>query len=153
MTFRPLPWVNLTVDSQLPVFNGKKGFTEIDSSLQFQATRDLDLTISHRYLEQQPVLHANSSLLHFQRVLSVSTTTGRRASRSATSSPQHLLQAQSYTLYRDLSSFVASFGVTVRNNNGVSDYGVLLNFTLKGVPKVNLPVGFDVNSVENQLTQ
>ena len=63
------------------------------------------------------------------------------------------MQAQSYTIYRDLSSFVASFGITVRNNDGVMDYGVLLNFTLKGVPKVNLPVGFDVNSVENQLTQ
>ena len=66
---------------------------------------------------------------------------------------QKQLQAQSYTLYRDLSSFVASFGITVRDNNGIQDYGVVLNFTLKGVPRVNLPVGFDVNSVENNLTQ
>ena len=66
---------------------------------------------------------------------------------------QHQLQAQSYTIYRDLSSFVASFGITVRNNNGMEDYGVVLNFTLKGVPKVNLPVGFDVNSVQNDLSQ
>ena len=49
----------------------------------------------------------------------------------------HILQAQSYTVYRDLTSFVASLGVTVRDNNGVSDYGVVLNFTLKGVPKVS----------------
>ena len=65
----------------------------------------------------------------------------------------HLLEAQSYTLYRDLTSFVASVGLTVRNNNGVNDYGFLLNFTLKGVPKVSLPVGFDVNNVANDLTQ
>ena len=48
---------------------------------------------------------------------------------------------------------MASFGVTVRNNNGLQDYGVVLNFTLKGVPKVSLPVGFDVNSLDNELAQ
>ena len=73
VTFRPLPWVNATVDSQLPILNGKGGFTEIDTAL--------------------------------------------------------------------------------RNNNGVNDYGFLLNFTRKGVPKVSLPVGFDVNNVANDLTQ
>jgi hypothetical protein len=40
----------------------------------------------------------------------------------------------------------------VRDNDGIDDYGLLLSFTLKGVPKVNLPVGFDVNSVLNQST-
>ncbi len=151
MTFRPLPWVNLTVDSQLPVFNGKKGFTEVDTSLQFQATSDLDLTISHRYLDNNPFF-ANSSLLQFNAYYRIDDNWSAGFSERYEFA-QHLLQAQSYTVYRDLSAFVASFGITVRNNSGVSDYGVLLNFTLKGVPKVNLPVGFDVNSVENQLTQ
>ena len=151
MTFRPLPWVNLTIDSQLPVFTGRKGFTEVDSSLQFQATRDLDLTVSHRYLDNNPFF-ANSSLLQFNAYYRIDDNWSAAFSERYEFAA-HLLQAQSYTVYRDLSAFVASFGVTVRNNNGVSDYGVLLNFTLKGVPKVNLPVGFDVNSVENQLTQ
>ncbi len=151
LTFRPLPWVNLTVDSQLPVFNGRDGFTEVDTSLQFQAASNLDLTISHRYLNNNPFFQ-NSSLLIFNAYYRLDDNWSAGFSERYEFA-QHILQAQSYTLYRDLSSFVASFGVTVRNNAGVSDYGVLLNFTLKGVPKVNLPVGFDVNSVENQLTQ
>ena len=151
LTFRPLPWVNFTIDSQLPVFNGKRGFTEVDSSLQVQATRDLDLTISHRYLDNNPFF-ANSSLLQFNAYYRFDDNWSAGFSERYEFA-QHILQAQSYTLYRDLSAFVASFGITVRNNNGLSDYGILLNFTLKGVPKVNLPVGFDVNSVENQLTQ
>ncbi len=148
-TFRPLPWVNLTVDSQLPVFNGHKGFTEINSSLDTQVTSNLDVTISHLYLDNNPFF-ANSSLLRgnvyyrFDDNWSVGFSERYEFA-------QHQLQAQSYTLYRDLSSFVASFGVTVRNNAGVEDYGVVLNFTLKGVPRVNLPVGFDVNSVGNDL--
>ena len=151
LTFRPLPWVNLTLDSQLPVFNGKKGFTEVDTSLQVQATSNLDLTVSHRYLDNNPFF-PNSSLLQFNAYYRLDDNWSAGFSERYEFAA-HLLQAQSYTLYRDLSSFVASFGVTVRNNNGVSDYGVVLNFTLKGVPKVNLPVGFDVNSVESQLTQ
>ncbi len=151
LTFRPLPWVNVVIDAQLPVFNGKKGFTEVDTSVQFQATRELDLTVSHRYLDNNPFF-PNSSLLQFNAYYRFDDNWSAGFSERYEFAA-HLLQAQSYTLYRDLSSFVASFGVTVRNNNGVSDYGVLLNFTLKGVPKVNLPVGFDVNSVESQLAQ
>ena len=69
------------------------------------------------------------------------------------------LEAQSYTIYRDLTSFVASFALTVQSNNSnttnktVNSYGVLLNFTLKGIPKVSLPVGFDVQSLANQTSQ
>ena len=151
LTFRPLPWVNLTIDSQLPVFNGKQGFTEIDTSLAFQATSNLDLTISHRYLDNNPFF-MNSSLLQLNAYYRIDDNWSAGFSERYEFAV-HQLQAQSYTVYRDLSSFVASFGITVRNNDGVMDYGVLLNFTLKGVPKVNLPVGFDVNSVENQLTQ
>ena len=123
----------------------------MDSSLQVQATRDLDLTISHRYLDNNPFF-MNSSLLQFNAYYRLDDNWSAGFSERYEFA-QHILQAQSYTLYRDLSAFVASFGITVRNNNGISDYGILLNFTLKGVPKVNLPVGFDVNSVENQLTQ
>ena len=151
LTFRPLPWVNLTLDSQLPVFNPKSGFTEIDTALQFQATSNLDLTISHRYLDHNPFF-ANSSLLRFNAYYRLDDNWAAGFSERYEFA-QHLLQAQSYTIYRDLTSFVGSLGLTVRNNNGVSDYGVVLNFTLKGVPKVSLPVGFDVNSLDNQLTQ
>ncbi len=150
-TFRPLPWVNLTIDSQLPVFNTKKGFTEVDTALQFQATSNLDFTVSHRYLDNNPFFQ-NSSLLRLNVYYRIDDNWAAGFSERYEFA-QRLLQAQSYTLYRDLTSFVASLGVTVRNNNGVSDYGVVLNFTLKGIPKVSLPVGFDVNSLDNQLSQ
>ncbi len=150
-TFKPVPWINLTIDSQLPVFNPSTGFTEVDSSLQFQATSNLDFTISHRYLDHNPFFR-NSSLLRLNVYYRIDDNWAAGFSERYEFADR-LLQAQSYTLYRDLTSFVASLGVTVRNNNGVSDYGVVLNFTLKGIPKVSLPVGFDVNSLDNQLSQ
>ncbi len=151
VTFRPLPWVNMTFDSQLPIFNGRRGFTEIDSAVQFMPTSNLDVTVSHRYLDNNPFF-VNSSLLRLNVYYRLDDNWGAGFTERYEFAA-HQLQAQSYTIYRDLTSFVASLGLTVRDNNGVSDYGFLLNFTLKGVPRVSLPVGFDVNSVANDLTQ
>jgi LPS-assembly protein len=54
-----------------------------------------------------------------------------------------LLEQQRYAVYRDLSSWVASFGAVVRDNNGVKEYGVLLTFTLKAFPKLGFDFNFD----------
>ena len=151
VSFRPVPWINATFDSQLPIFNGRRGFTEIDSAVAFMPTSKLDVVVSHRYLDNNPFF-ANSSLLRCNVYYRLDDNWGAGFTERYEFAA-HQLQAQSYTIYRDLSSFVASLGLTVRDNNGVSDYGFLLNFTLKGIPRVSLPVGFDVNSVANDLTQ
>ncbi len=151
VTFRPVPWVNMTFDSQLPLFNGKRGFTEVDSAVQFMPTSKLDVTVSHRYLDNNPYF-ANSSLLRLNMYYRLDENWGAGFSERYEFAA-HQLQAQSYTIYRDLTSFVASLGLTVRDNNGISDYGFLFSLTLKGVPRLSLPVGFDVNSVANDLTQ
>jgi hypothetical protein len=148
--FRPLPWVTLTFDSQVPVFNRHTGFTDVDSALNFQVTSDLDLNVSDRYLNHNPFFQ-NSNLVSLGAYYRLNDNWAAAFSERYEFA-QHQLQAQSYTVYRDLSSFVASLGFTVRDNDGIDDYGLLLSFTLKGVPKVNLPVGFDVNSVLNQST-
>jgi lipopolysaccharide export system protein LptA len=150
VNFRPLPWVTLTLDSQLPVFNGNKGFYDVDSALNFQVTSNLDLNVSDRYLDHNPFFQ-NSNLVSVGAYYRLNDNWAAGFSERYEFA-QHQLQAQSYTVYRDLSSFVASLGFTVRDNDGIDDYGLLLSFTLKGVPKVNLPVGFDVNSVLNQST-
>jgi LPS-assembly protein len=148
--FRPLPWVSLTVDSQLPVFNGNKGFYDVDSALNFQVTSNLQLNLSDRYLDHNPFFQ-NSNLVSVGAYYRLNDNWAAAFSERYEFA-QHQLQAQSYTVYRDLSSFVAALGFTVRDNDGIDDYGLLLSFTLKGVPKVNLPVGFDVNSVLNEGT-
>ena len=48
------------------------------------------------------------------------------------------LEQQRYSIYRDLTSWVASFGAIIANNGGVKEYGVLLTFTLKAFPKFGL---------------
>jgi hypothetical protein len=55
----------------------------------------------------------------------------------------HILEQQRYSLYRDLTSWVASVGAVIRDNGGVNEYGVLLTFTLKAFPKFGFDLNFD----------
>ncbi len=54
-----------------------------------------------------------------------------------------VLQYQRYLVHRDLSSWVASIGAQVRDNQGGNtDYGLLLILSLKDAPQVTLPFAF-----------
>lgn len=150
VTFRPLPWVSLILGSQFPVFE-RNGFTEVNTTLNFQVTSNTELQVSHRYLDNNPFFE-NSSLLQLGGYVRFDDNWAFGIVERYEFA-DHTLEAQSYTLYRDLTSFVASVGLTVQDNRGVNDYGLLVNFTLKGVPKVSLPVGFDVQSLTNQFAQ
>ena len=59
----------------------------------------------------------------------------------------NVLQNQVYQVHRDLSSWVASLGVSIRDNRGVNDFGVLLTFTLKDLPNVRLPFTLDPTAI------
>ena len=53
------------------------------------------------------------------------------------------LQEQRYAIYRDLTSWVASFGGVIRDNSGVKEYGLLFTVTLKAFPKFGFDLNFD----------
>jgi hypothetical protein len=57
------------------------------------------------------------------------------------------LEGQTYQIHRDLTSWVASFGVNVRDNDGEEEFGVLLTFTLKDLPSVRVPLSLDADSL------
>ena len=54
-----------------------------------------------------------------------------------------VLEQQRYSIYRDLTSWVASVGAIIRDNGGVKEYGVLLTFTLKALPRFSFDLNFD----------
>jgi LPS-assembly protein len=139
LRFTPLPWVTLAVDSQIPAFD--QGFTAVNTSLAVQPVASLQLSLGHRYLDNNPFFQ-NSSLyvvggyyrlddnwgVGFQEQYEANTGT---------------LEQQRYAVYRDLTNWVASFGAVVRDNAGVKEYGVLLTFTLKAFPKFGFDFNFD----------
>jgi hypothetical protein len=56
------------------------------------------------------------------------------------------LEFQSYSVTRDLTSWIASIGAMMRDNRGGrSEIGVLFSLTLKDFPGLTLPLDIDPN--------
>jgi LPS-assembly protein len=137
--FTPLPWVSLSVNSQVPAFS--KGFTEVNTIASVQPLANLQLNFGHRYLNDNPFFD-NSSLFVVGGYYRINDNWGIGAQEqyeAATST----LEEQRYSVYRDLSSWVASLGGVIRDNNGVKEYGLLFTITLKAFPKFGFDLNFD----------
>lgn len=144
--WEPLPWVNFSLDSQVPLT--ESGFFQVNTSVNMMVTRDLRLTLAHRYLDNNPYFSDGNSLRlgGFYRV----NENWGVSFREQYEFNDQVLEVQEYALHRDLSSWVASLGFQVRENRGrtrdVTDYSVVLTFSLKDVPGISLPISFDPSS-------
>jgi len=137
--FAPLPWVAFNVNSQIPAFD--KGFTEVNTSVTVQPMANLQLSASHRYLNDNPSF-LDSSLFVVGGYYRLDENWGvgvQEVYEEATG----VLEQQRYSVYRDLTNWVASFGAVIRDNAGVKEYGVLFTFSLKAFPKVGFDLNFD----------
>ena len=140
--FTPLPWLSFSVDSQVPAF--AKSFTEVNTSANIQALSNLQLLVAHRYLNDNPFFQ-NSSLFVVGGYYRINDNWGIGAQEQYEGTT-NLLEEQRYSIYRDLSSWVASLGGVIRDNNGVKEYGVLFTITLKAFPKFGFDLNFDPGS-------
>jgi hypothetical protein len=116
----------------------------VDTITSVQPLANLQLNFGHRYLNDNPFFD-NSSLFLVGGYYRINDNWGVGAQEQyeATTST---LEEQRYSIYRDLSSWVASFGGVIRDNNGVREYGVLFTITLKAFPKIGWDLSFDPGS-------
>ncbi|MGA3171878.1 MAG: hypothetical protein ABSE62_12805 [Chthoniobacteraceae bacterium] len=150
LNFAPLPWVALVVSSQTPL--NSHGFNALDSTLSYMATKDLQFNIGNNYLNHDPFFE-NECLadVGFYYRIDDNWSLSVRDEYEFTDST---LENQVYEIHRDLSSWVASFGVQVENNGPGSNprllYAVLFTLTLKGIPSATVPLTFDPDSISNK---
>jgi lipopolysaccharide assembly outer membrane protein LptD (OstA) len=139
LNFTPVPWMAFGVSSQVPVF--EKGFTEVNTNISVQPIPNLQVSFGHRYLNSAPFFD-NSSLYVLGGYYRIDDNWGVGFSEQYEGTTG-VLEQQRYSIYRDLTSWVASVGAIVRDNGGVKEYGVLLTFTLKALPKFSFDLNFD----------
>src|SRR5206468_10646391 len=99
--FAPLPWATFTVNSQVPAFD--KGFTEVNTSLSVQPMANLQLSVSHRYLNDNPSF-LDSSLFVVGGYYRLNDNWGfgvQEIYEEATG----VLEQQRYSVYRDLTNW------------------------------------------------
>jgi hypothetical protein len=142
LRFSPLPWASLGIAAQTPTFTS--GFTEVDSTLHFQPISKLQFDLGHRFLNENPFF-PDSNLYSGSVYYRIDDNWGVGA-YGRYEAVTHIIEEQRYSVYRDLTSWVASLGAIIRDNGGVKEYGVLLTFTLKALPKFSFDLNFDPGS-------
>jgi hypothetical protein len=146
--FNPVPWVGFGVGSQIPLLGN--GFTEINTGVRVQPIAPLQLNFGHRFLNENPFF-SNSSLYEFGAYYRINDHWAVGAYDRYEASTG-FLEEQRYTIYRDLTSWVASLGAVIRNNGGVKEYGFLLSFTVKALPKSQFNLNFDPGATDAENT-
>ncbi|MGI8889493.1 MAG: LPS-assembly protein LptD [Chthoniobacterales bacterium] len=149
LSFTPVPWATLVIESQLPLLD--KGFTEVNTSINFKPTANTQITFGHRYLKDNPYF-LDSSLFTFGAYYRIDDNWGVGIFEQYEANT-NIVEQQRIAIYRDLTSWVASLGGIIQNNGGVKQYGVLLTFTLKAFPKFGLDLNFDPAGTGQDTTQ
>jgi hypothetical protein len=139
INFTPVPWMSFGISSQVPAFD--KGFTEVNTNISIQPIPNLQISFGHRYLNSAPFFD-NSSLYVLGGYYRINDNWGFGVQEQY-EGVTGVLEQQRYSIYRDLTSWVASVGAIIRDNGGVKEYGVLLTFTLKALPRFSFDLNFD----------
>jgi LPS-assembly protein len=141
---RPLPWMNFWADMQFPIQGTTGSFTEFNQGISIMPTRSLQLTLGHQYVSDSPFFQ-DSSLL-FSRIYTRLNHNWGFSMNHVFEMDDGVMEFQSYSITRDLSSWMASLGAMVRDNRrGLQEYGILMSFTLKDFPQVSVPLDIDPN--------
>lgn len=139
--WNPLPWMRAELSAQLPIFGDNSEFSELNTRVTFMPTDYLDFTIGHRLLQDHPFFQ-DSNLLDFRFYARINENWGVSAYERF-ELDDSTLETQQYSVHRDLTSWVAALGATIRDNRGATDFGLLFSLTLKDFPSVRIPVDFD----------
>jgi len=139
LRFEPVPWAYVSIQSQFPLTS--TGFTEINTELNVMLSPELQVTLGHRYLDNNPFFE-NSNLFRYGGY-------GRLNDHWSFSMLHQIeaedgtIESQQYTVHRDMTSWVASVGAIIRDNRGVDEFGVMFTVTLKDFPQLTLPFNFN----------
>jgi LPS-assembly protein len=135
----PLPWLEVQLDSQLPLIDA--GYSEFNTASNVQVHRDLSFSFGNRYVSGHPVFQ-QSNLLNGGARFRVNDNWSLSFEENFEAVTSQM-RFQRYTVDRDLRSWVASLSLVVRERQPSNDVAVLLTLSLKDVPKFRLPLQFD----------
>ena len=141
LTWQPIPWLGLDLETQIPVVSGGSGFSELNTRVRFMPYEGMEVSLAYRQLGSHPVL-LDSSRIELATYLRLSEDWGVGSSHFF-EADDGVLEQQQYTVHRDFGNWVAGIGVTARDNRFQDEYGIVLSLTLKDFPSASLPFSLD----------
>lgn len=144
--WNPLPWLALSIESQIPIDDNPNNFNELITNLNWMPTDFLRWTISHQLLSDNPIFVDSNRLQ--SRVFTRFNDNWGFSMNHVYEFDDSTMEYQSYNIHRDLASWSVSFGGLIRDNRDgerKKEYGLVLTFTLKDLPQVSFPFNIDPN--------
>jgi len=144
--WRPVPWLQFTTEVQLPLGGSDFNYTEVNTALTWMPVKNFSWSLGHAYFQGNPIF-VDSNLFNSRIYARLSENWGISMNHIYEAA-DHTLEYQSYSIHRDLTSWVVSLGGLVRQNRGgrgTDDFGIVLTMTLKDFPQVSLPLDLDPN--------
>ncbi|WP_035601089.1 LPS assembly protein LptD [Haloferula sp. BvORR071] len=141
LRWNPLPWFGMTLETQFPVIDDDAGFSEVAARARFMPTENLEFSIGHRLLDNHPVL-PDSQRVDFRAFARLNDKWGVGFFQ-LWELDSGTLEVQQYTIHRDFNSWVASMGITQRDNQFKDEFGVIFSVTLKEFPSGSVPFRLD----------
>jgi len=142
ITWQPLPWMKLELETQLPLTSSSDGFRELATNFSFMPNKDHEITLSYRYLSSHPVLE-DSSQVELRSYSRLTESLGFSAYQRW-ELDDSTLESQQYAIYKDLGSWTTSVGLFHKNNRVKDEYGLLFSLTLKELPTLSIPFSVDI---------
>lgn len=139
----PVPWLSMSIDSQLPIGSSDFNFTEVNSNVTWMPNKRFSWTLGHQLLTDNP-LFTDSSLIYSRVYTKINDQWGFSMNHIY-EMDDSTLEYQSYSVHRDLASWTMAVGGLVRDNRGANEYGIVLSLTLKDFPSVSIPLDLDPN--------
>jgi LPS-assembly protein len=137
----PLPWAAASVEMQFPLLDGGSGFTELAPGMKFMPNENWEVSFNYRLLNGHPILE-DSNRIDTRVYTRLNESWGFDVFQQW-ELDDNTLEIQQYQVHRDFDSWIASLGVLKRDNRNRNEYSVLLSFTLKDFPSINLPLTID----------
>jgi lipopolysaccharide assembly outer membrane protein LptD (OstA) len=140
LTYSPASWLRFQGLVSTDLYNN--GFDEYNARVTWQVVRPFDITVGVRTIQS----HTNPPIYEDSRQYTLGLM--YRVDENWTLATNHVFEAedstleyQSYSVYRDLGAFRASFTSQVYNNRGTrpTEYIFYLALTLKAAPSLNIP--------------
>jgi LPS-assembly protein len=139
--WRPLPWLSVDLETQIPVVNDGSGFSEFAARLRFQPSENFEFSVGNRLLNNHPVL-TDSNRVDLRAYARLNERWGVGMFQ-LWELDDGTLEVEQYTVHRELGNWVAGVGLTHRDNRVSDEYGVVFSLTLKDFPAVSLPFQLD----------
>jgi len=136
--WQPLPWMAVTLGTQVPITHDPANYNEVSSSLRFTPTDSFEFSLNtHRLSGQQLLTNTNLIGLTTYTRLSENWGIGTHHQMELDDST---LEYQQYALHRDLGNWMAGIGLSLRDNRINREYGLMFSLTLKDFPSASLPL-------------